>query len=210
MIVVVGGLVGVAALGVGASYTLESNNGFCNSCHVHDEIYERFTTTKADLASEHRKGGDVKCIGCHREPGVGGALASMTRAGGALVNYLTDDYETPIKAIMPPSVDTCLKCHSSEKTGEQHIEGHFHDKAVIDEGGERMGEKIYCATCHSAHDTDVNTHTKWIATDTSAKTCVACHEAYGLDGDGKDTKTAELDSDGKATAERAFSGRSWM
>jgi len=64
----------VAAVTLAVVAAKERDNRFCVSCHLHEEKFDRFTSTAAtDLAGVHQvKDRGVGCIACH-----GGADAGM-------------------------------------------------------------------------------------------------------------------------------------
>jgi len=166
----------LAVVGVGAGSALEESNSFCNACHVHATTYKDFTTRQPwTLAGAHH-GEEVRCIDCHREPGLTGRVTTLASGAVNLVRYATGSYHTPIKTDEPPSNAACGKCHSATSAGEQQLRGHFHT-FLARANSDRLQKPILCANCHSAHSRKAGEHGVVVTAAQSA--CKSCHVAYG-------------------------------
>ncbi len=84
--------------------------GFCGLCHTMDP------QLKAYKISPHK---DLACAECHVDPGLKGLIKAKLNGTKELRSLIMNDYPTPIpppvKAHLPSTEDTCLKCHEREK-----------------------------------------------------------------------------------------------
>lgn len=79
---------------------------FCGRCHSMDP------ELKAYEMSPHR---EVACAECHVEPGAAGWVKAKINGTRQLIGVLTGSFPTPIPppdhADLPPTSDTCIRCH---------------------------------------------------------------------------------------------------
>ena len=113
-LIIVGGLGTVVALGGAAFQKWSETAGFCSQCHT------MAAETAANRMSVHR---GVTCGECHVEPGVVGFVKSKIRGSIQLFEVVTHSYPTPIAepdhGLLPPTRDTCMKCHTLSEISKQ-------------------------------------------------------------------------------------------
>ncbi len=172
----------------------ERDNRFCVSCHLHDEKFSRLiAATNTDLAGfHHKRKGDVGCIACH-----GGADAAMrfkvwTVAGLDTLRFLAGAYAEPAHMRFPLRDAECRQCHAPilrpRPAGSRPVdpadEGSFVTEAETEGRGgtsyhairEHETVKIDCTRCHTAHTTDSDAGSRFIAKARVRPLCGACHK----------------------------------
>ena len=182
----------VAAVTLAVVAAKERDNRFCVSCHLHEEKFDRFTSTAAtDLAGVHQvKDRGVGCIACH-----GGADAGMRARVWALAamdtaKYLVGLHEEPTRMKLSLRDAECRQCHrpilkapvaggpaaSSALTGGAPVPARAIDPS--DEStfaATSQGEGAAAASYHALRDHDGVT-----------VRCVRCHTSHTTDSGAKD------------------------
>lgn len=156
---VVGAVALVVVAGAMAYDYVEHENAFCNSCHIMNEAYMRFS------GSEHA---DLGCHDCHRQP--------LTTSMRQLVLWVAErPDEIPPHSPVPSGI--CAECHLQwEPDSLWMTEEAWRNVGVTAghvvhlESGHPDLTDIECADCHG-----VRVH-RFIPVES---TCLACHE--GLD-----------------------------
>ena len=117
-------VVGVAAV----SWTETAD--FCGRCHTMGP------ELKAYAMSPHR---EVKCAECHVEPGALGWVKAKLNGTRQLIGVLTGTFPQPIPAPdhadLPPTSDTCVRCHDPKSLVENGgpVNLVLQDKYALDE-----------------------------------------------------------------------------
>jgi nitrate/TMAO reductase-like tetraheme cytochrome c subunit len=110
LILLIGGAGAVVTAGGVVAIGWTETADFCGRCHTMEP------ELKAYAISPHR---DVPCAECHVEPGVGGWIRAKANGIRQLFLVLTGSFQTPIPAPdhgdLPPTSDTCLRCHSVDR-----------------------------------------------------------------------------------------------
>ena len=174
----------------------ERDNRFCVSCHLHDEKFSRLVAaTGTDLAGfHHERKADVGCIACH-----GGADAAMrfkvwTVAGLDTLRFLAGTYAEPTHMRFPLRDAECRQCHApilrARPAGSRPVdptdEGSFVTEAETEGRGgtsyhairEHETVKIDCTRCHTAHTTDSDAGSRFIAKARVRPLCGGCHKEF--------------------------------
>ncbi|HEX8939365.1 MAG TPA: NapC/NirT family cytochrome c [Candidatus Limnocylindrales bacterium] len=107
LLLVVAGFAAVAAFGTMTAVAWTETSDFCGRCH------QMGPELAAYQAGPHR---DVPCAECHVSPGIGGWVNAKIKGTKQLVQVLTGLYPKPVPppdhADLPPTSDTCLRCHA--------------------------------------------------------------------------------------------------
>ena len=108
-LILVAGFGMAVAVGGVTAMTYTETADFCGRCHTMDP------ELKAYEMSAHR---EVPCAECHVEPGVVGWIKAKINGTRQLIGVLTGTFPTPIPAPdhadLPPTSDTCIRCHDSK------------------------------------------------------------------------------------------------
>lgn len=106
LLLLFGGFGSVITVGSVIAITWTETADFCGRCHTMGP------ELKAYAISPHR---EVPCAECHVEPGIGGWVKAKITGTRQLIDILTGSFPTPIKAPdhadLPPTSETCLRCH---------------------------------------------------------------------------------------------------
>ena len=172
----------------------ERDNRFCVSCHLHDEKFSRLVAaTGTDLAGfHHERKAAVGCIACH-----GGADPTMRLkvwavAGFDTLRFLAGAYAEPTHMRFPIRDAECRQCHTpilhARATASRLVdptdEGSFITEAETEGRGgtsyhairEHETVKIECTRCHTAHTTDSDAGSRFIAKTRVRPLCAGCHK----------------------------------
>ncbi|MDH3379368.1 MAG: NapC/NirT family cytochrome c [Gammaproteobacteria bacterium] len=150
-IVLVGGLLVLAAAYGGMEY-YTSKSSFCGgSCHTMTEQYEAW---QSDLhyASNNDEGMQAECIECHFLPGEKSSLKAKYQGLRHLFAYLFEpEAPLPIHPVVPDGACLQSGCHDKGELGEQEIQ--YTDKVrfkhEVHLGDEALeGQQLACDTCH--------------------------------------------------------------
>lgn len=147
----------LAAAWEGANY-YTSRNSFCGgSCHIMNEQYEAWKTSK-----HHAPAGDPEkradCIDCHFLPGEKRSFKANMEGARHLAAYLYDrDAHLPIRPVVKDGA--CLRsgCHATAQFQDKTIpygeKASFKHKAHFDKDVLK-GQKLFCDTCHVKHSAE--------------------------------------------------------
>ena len=109
VLVLIAGFASAATVGSVAAVSWTETADFCGRCHTMGP------ELKAYAMSPHR---EVACAECHVEPGIGGWIKAKLNGTRQLLLVLTGAFPTPIPAPdhadLPPTSDTCIRCHDPE------------------------------------------------------------------------------------------------
>ena len=144
-------VVGAASVATVSWNYMQHDNGFCISCHVMSDAWQRFGT------SEHRS---LQCHDCHRQ--------SIYASARQLAIWFTRR-PTDIGTHQPISKERCVACHvTGEPTPWRSIAVSAGHRRHLD-AQDTLLKNVTCLTCHGA-----KVH-EFVA---SEKTClsVGCHE----------------------------------
>lgn len=168
---------------------LESDDDFCNSCHLpngtplHREIRADFDERPpASLAARHAEwlpsegsgSPAVRCIDCHGGVGPLGRARIKLLSLKDTVLYLTGQFHEPDEMSWPLWDADCRQCHPHfEPKGEGFDGVAFHDMPVhnVDLG-------IDCVDCHSAHAAGGDPDLWFLRVDPLRSRCAQCHIEY--------------------------------
>ncbi len=107
LVVVVGGIGTLVAIGSLKAMEWTETEGFCSKCHT------MAPEEKAYKLSVHR---DVACAECHVKPGFSGLVEAKLNGAKQTLEVLLGTFPKPIPAPdhskLPDPKDTCMKCHS--------------------------------------------------------------------------------------------------
>jgi len=110
LIVVVGGVGTLVAIGGLKAMEWTESASFCSKCHT------MAPEEKAYKLSVHR---DVSCAECHVKPGLDGLIEAKLNGAKQTLEVLTGTYPEPIPppdhSKLPNPKDTCMKCHSLDE-----------------------------------------------------------------------------------------------
>ncbi len=109
LVVTVGGIATVMAIGGFVSLKYSETASFCSKCHtMKPEL-------KAYKLGVHR---DVPCAECHVAPGLKGWVKAKINGSKQTIQVITGKFPKPIPApnhsMLPKAEDTCMECHSLE------------------------------------------------------------------------------------------------
>lgn len=165
-------LIVLAAAAAGGADYYTSRNSFCGgACHIMDEPYQTWKTSKHYLPE-----GDVErqadCVECHFLPGEKQTFKGYMEGARHLAAYLYDrDAPMPIRPVVKDGA--CLRsgCHAKEtfqdksvKYGEKSVfkhKAHFEEETL-------KGQKLFCDTCHVKHSAEKHF-------ETPREICFTCH-----------------------------------
>ncbi|MBI3827242.1 MAG: NapC/NirT family cytochrome c [Candidatus Rokubacteria bacterium] len=179
------GLVVVAALSVLGLAAKERDDRFCIACHLHDEKFERFTTTPArDLTAAHHVK-DVRCIDCHGGADPPMRLRVWTIAAIDTGRFLLGRYKEPERMELPLRSKECTYCHTPivknapALTAEQEeaLEGRTGNTYHAIRPHDTV--KITCVRCHTSHTPDSRPGLQFIARARVEPICRECHATLG-------------------------------
>ena len=159
---------------VGMSRYMERHDPFCISCHLHQEIYEKFLGPQGrvvTLATLHHTEKGIKCIDCHGLDGLLGRTQTMLLGARDTLKFLSGYYQEPEKLTFPIPDLTCLKCHEEVKSvkEEQGSKQRFH--------GQLQHVKIptRCLECHLTHIEGIR-ETLFLKKEIIDPICEECHK----------------------------------
>jgi hypothetical protein len=165
----------------------ERDNGFCISCHLHEEKFNRFlASTSSDLAGVHHAKKAVSCIDCHGGADLGMHLQVWAVAGLDTVKFLVGAYKEPDHMRLPLRDKDCRRCHTPilksapvalTPEQEEALEGRTGDSyhAIRDHNT----VKIACVRCHPSHTTDGEARFQFLARPRLLPLCRECHPRIG-------------------------------
>ena len=169
----------IAIGGLAFSLNLETQDGFCASCHTEPEstFYASSVDRSGDpanLASSHaQKDPSVHCIDCH------GGLDPLPRARTfvsiAMVDTLrfySGHYSQPAKLTSPIPDQNCLHCHRSAVQAPG-FDNHFHNML-----SDPAAPQIACTDCHPGHQ-EASASEKYITRRVVYPHCNDCHTKMG-------------------------------
>jgi hypothetical protein len=162
---------------------MESNDGFCASCHTQPETtyFGRSSAeTRVDLASFHQQK-KTRCIDCHSGAGVTGRIgAELNGAHNALAFY-TGTAEQPGVLYGQFPDENCLKCHQDVTSRNGRVKGgengHWH--IFLTRWQARDPGAATCVSCHAAHATEVTVAENYLNIPKTRSVCERCHNALG-------------------------------
>jgi nitrate/TMAO reductase-like tetraheme cytochrome c subunit len=110
LVVAVGGLGTLVAVGGVQALHWTETEGFCTRCHT------MAPEAKAYRLSVHR---DVPCAECHVAPGLSGFVKAKINGAKQTLQIVTGAFPRPIRApdhsMLPDTEDTCMECHSLDE-----------------------------------------------------------------------------------------------
>lgn len=111
LLLVLGGLGGVAVFSTVSLINWTETADFCGRCHTMSPELQAYH------AGPHKS---VACAECHVEPGVMGWIKAKINGTKQLIDVVIGSYPTPIPppdhADMPPASETCEACHGVTRT----------------------------------------------------------------------------------------------
>jgi hypothetical protein len=187
----------VAPTGWWVTDVFESDDDFCNACHLpdgvalHAAIREDFDARPpASLAALHAStpvderpdSPAFRCIDCHGGTGPGGRARVKALSAMDTVLYLTGRFEEPDGMSWPLRDADCRRCHEHFEQKGMGFEGQaFHDLR-----GHNEGLDVRCVDCHLLHaSADESTGgagvdpDRWfLDPDHTRAQCARCHVEY--------------------------------
>jgi predicted CXXCH cytochrome family protein len=204
---VIGVILLLPAVGVGASIWLENQNSFCASCHTEPETkyyQQSLLANPATLAAFHSQK-KILYIDCHSGAGPLGRAQGLQQGVDDLVIYLSGNYHKPGITSNPLGDDSCLKCHENidvqrapgsalppvqrqppvpgqggfQQGGRnrRQTDGHYHQ--FLQRWQANDPRAGHCVNCHSSHS-DGTTDAKYIAQNQVQQVCNRCHTALNV------------------------------
>jgi len=154
------GLLGILLLST-YSIKVTAHPKFCTSCHYMGEYYDSW---------QHSSHGDVECVQCHYEPGVGAEVKGKMDGMVQLLKYVSHSYTTKPHGMV--SNLSCMRegCHAQMDQSEELLL--FRDKIRFRHdrhlGEHPRGKELNCVSCHGQM-----IQGKHISV--TETTCVTCH-----------------------------------
>ncbi len=178
-----------APLGWMVSDALESDNDFCNACHLepglplHIEIRRDFDAEPpSSLAglhgsapAEHRPDEAFRCIDCHGGVSFAGRLRVKALAARDALVYLSGRFEEPDGMRHPLWDEDCRQCHGSfpGPPSEAWEDPRFHE---LDVHNVELG--VDCVECHLAHDDAGDPDAYFLSARQVRGQCARCHAEF--------------------------------
>lgn len=173
-------LLALAPLGWLATDALESQNGFCTSCHLdaHTPLHEGkardFRSVPAvNLASAHfAHDAEFRCIDCHRGASFANRVRVKLLAARDALAYVAGRFGEPDEMRHPLWREDCVKCHAKYEVARADD---FHAVAVHN----LPNFALNCVQCHEAHPTGRSAELAFLAREPLVAQCRNCHEEFG-------------------------------
>lgn len=172
-----------------ATDRLESNDDFCNACHLptgirlHTEIRADFDERPApNLAAQHAAASlatrpdspAIRCIDCHGGVGFAGRARVKLLSVKDSILYVTGQFDEPTEMSWPLLDADCRQCHAQFQKKTRGFDGSaFHDKPLHNTG---LG--VDCVECHTAHATTGDAENWFLTARTVRSRCGQCHIEY--------------------------------
>lgn len=191
LFVLLGSLAAAAvAAGWRVSDHLESDNDFCNACHLpdgtplHAQIREDFERlVPVDLGGVHgrafpdRHEDDpaFRCIDCHASAGVVGRTGVKLLATVDALRYAAGSFEEPDAMPWRLPAELCLQCHARLRNAAAPgwSREAFHGLA-----GHETTPDLACADCHRVHGRGGDAFAYFLDRERIHVRCRACHADF--------------------------------
>ncbi len=181
------GLLGIIGLLLaGSAYTigtsLESNDGFCASCHVEPETayyLASLDTEQAQTLAVFHAGAQTRCIDCHSRRWIPGRVWASLGGLRNWVAFATDQYRSPSVTSRPVGDSGCSKCHS-DLTWISERPGHYHSPRLRQRWQAEGGPENTCEVCHPSHESLALADTQFMDNELIEEQCEDCHEITGI------------------------------
>jgi hypothetical protein len=177
-------------IGVVVSDRLESENDFCNACHLsadtplHLEIRNHFDRViPQNLAGVHGRGGveeredsAFRCIDCHAGSGLleRGAVKVLSARDG--LRYLVGRFGEPTEMAFDLSKQTCRNCHPNFR---RSAAPGWMLRAYHGDSNHDAIDAPRCVRCHSVHETDGDAFAYFMSRERVDRQCRECHSPGG-------------------------------
>ncbi len=143
VLVVLGGLLVVGAVGLAGLWQVSASPQFCNSCHIMEPYVQAWKVSKHAA---------VACVDCHYPPGLRDTLWVKYQAISQVAKWATRTYSS--KPFAEVEDASCLRsgCHALARL-ESKGPAEFKRGVRFDHrphlAAEKMGRALRCTSCHS-------------------------------------------------------------
>lgn len=178
-----------APVGWAVTDRLESDNDFCNACHLepglalHADVRRDFDAEEPkSLAgvhgiapAVHREDAEFRCIDCHGGHSLVGRARVKVLAAKDAFWYVVGRFEEPDGMRWPLWDEDCAKCHDVFEEGEvaDWQSPRFHQLPV-----HNVELGVGCVDCHLSHGGGGNPDAFFLLASRVRTRCALCHSEY--------------------------------
>lgn len=167
-------LVAVSAGSVAFVKYQDTDNRFCISCHLHQDLY-RLTIASvppATLAAAHygakHPAHPERCFTCHSGEGVLGWSTVTAYSAYDAARWVLGDRHEPDSMRVKLDNSACAKCHAADIRRSKSGSDKYHEVS------EHRGVSVRCVACHTAHTRGQKAQ-DFLSSSVVRARCARCH-----------------------------------
>ena len=152
----------------------DTDNRFCISCHLHEDLYRLTTgtTPPATLAAAHfgarHPGHPERCFTCHSGEGIAGWSTVTVYSAYDAARWVLGDRHEPDSMRVKLDNGACAKCHEKDIRRSKSGSDKYHEVS------EHHGVGVRCVACHTVHTRGQKAQ-DFLSSSVVQAQCVRCH-----------------------------------